>query len=366
MKRIFPVSCAKKRRFPALTVLAAALVLTAAACAATSAGGDVPQSPVQTAAPSADGPENDPEAGESVPEDGGAAAVDYSVAGTVFTYDGVSYDLREQGPLINAITDVRPCGGVIVLYGHVNPNVGVYCIFDTEQRTFVKSLAGANLTWTGDDVTTAVYSFWSDIFDYHENLIASCELGPSEFICGLALEADRLTVAIYGDEGDRTETYRLSAFTNVMGLDGTCAERLAAPYGFYERLYRSGGVPVAESFGFDGEGLANDYILDLDGDGTTELICNCVTGGDGHESVYVYRRNGDLIERGFLPFGDGLELPGWFDWGVNSTSSRYTPGQGFTVSYTTGDGDAADTAELTLTDISAFRFEEYAALPPQG
>lgn len=32
---------------------------------------------------------------------------------------------------------------------------------------------GCNLIWYDDDITTAVYSFWSGVYDYEGNMLAS-------------------------------------------------------------------------------------------------------------------------------------------------------------------------------------------------
>ena len=59
----------------------------------------------------------------------------------------------------------------------------------------------------------------------------------------------------------------------------------------------------AESYGYE----IDDYVIDLDGDGVTELITNCIDDGDDARHVYVYRRKGSVIERG-TPDWDKAEL----------------------------------------------------------
>lgn len=143
----------------------------------------------------------------------------YRTEGTVFTYHGEAYDLTEQNPAVNAITQVRRAGQYYVIEGHVNPNNGVYCVFDTETERFIKTLVGANLTWQGDDLATAVYSFWNEILDYEENTIAVCDLAEGEYIYSLGFDDDGAVLAA------------------IMGTDGTLRE---------ERCPRS-GEPVAQA-----------------------------------------------------------------------------------------------------------------------
>ena len=155
------------------------------------------------------------------------------------------------------------------------------------------------------------------------------------------------------------------SYVEFMGLDCWYAEEETIP-NFIERTYYA-VIPdsdtsfrIAESFGF----TIDDHIADLDGDGVTELVCNCQYGADGHESVYVYRRNGNLIERGYLDLEhkqlDMVMPANWKDWGVNSTSERYNPDTGmFEVRYDTDYG----TETAAVSHLDHFTFEEYARIP---
>ena len=92
-------------------------------------------------------------------------------------------------------------------------------------------------------------------------------------------------------------------------------------------------VSVAESFGFG----IDDHTVDLDGDGVDELVCNCTFGGDGARRVYVYRLNGDTVERGMLD-EECIELSDFFDWGVNAVQEYYDAAAGnFVLEYATKD-----------------------------
>ena len=150
------------------------------------------------------------------------------------------------------------------------------------------------------------------------------------------------------------------SFENLFGLSGyyidTSTDHLITRT-YYVPVENDGGHSIAESFGF----AIDDYIVDLDGDGVTELVCNCQYGGDGHESVYVYRRNGTVIERGWLNW-DASELLDFKDWGVNATRESYDPESGFfMLDYDTNRGDFASRAY----HYKDFTFEEYAQVPKQ-
>ncbi|MBQ3496833.1 MAG: hypothetical protein IJA73_01780 [Oscillospiraceae bacterium] len=117
------------------------------------------------------------------------------------------------------------------------------------------------------------------------------------------------------------------AFFNVLGYDGYVYVDDGGGVGHQLRTYYAvsdnGVFPIAVSFGF---GDAEDYAVDLDGDGITELITNVQYGGDGAQRVYVYRWRGDAIVRGELPT---TMLPASFDdWGANATWSEYVPENG--------------------------------------
>ncbi|MBR0139262.1 MAG: M56 family metallopeptidase, partial [Firmicutes bacterium] len=121
-----------------------------------------------------------------------------------------------------------------------------------------------------------------------------------------------------------------------LGLAGYYTEEEAAPHHYIRRYYVPGIEelgPAAESFGFE----LDDAECDIDGDGTPELICNCVYGGDGVQEAAVYRRRGGVIQRGVINT-ELLMLKDWYNWGAGSIASRWENGR-FTVTYSTANGD---------------------------
>ena len=154
------------------------------------------------------------------------------------------------------------------------------------------------------------------------------------------------------------------SFEDLFGLSGYYVDTSAGLFitrTYYVPAENGGGHSIAQSFGY----AIDDYIVDLDRDGVTELVSNCRYGADGHESVYVYRRNGNLIERGYLNLEHkqlDMVIANWKDRGINSISERYNPDRGmFEVRYDTGN----EWRTATVQHPDHFTFETYAALPEQ-
>ena len=100
--------------------------------------------------------------------DMGDVEPEFSYKGTIFTIDGYDIDIRETVPAANAITDARRVGDWIIVDGHINPNTGTYLfynIYDGMIDNFEYEVDGANLIWQGDDLSTAVYQNYNDIYD---------------------------------------------------------------------------------------------------------------------------------------------------------------------------------------------------------
>ncbi len=136
---------------------------------------------------------------------------EYTFADTTFIYDGAFYDVSTRVPSINAITSVETVGRKLVIECHVGPKNSVYCIFDAERGAFDKDIFGCNLTWHANDISTAVYSFRSDVCSYDGTILKSYALTDGAYIRDLAFSEDNtaLTVTIWGESEDRTDTIKL-------------------------------------------------------------------------------------------------------------------------------------------------------------
>ena len=127
----------------------------------------------------------------------------FAFEGTMFYYDGQSYDVASRVEMANSILSAVPVGKKIVIECHAGPKNGVYCIYDTQSESFEADIFGNHLIWHSDDITTAVYSFWSDVYSYNGNILKSYPLSENEFISDLTFSDDhmKLSVTITSDDG---------------------------------------------------------------------------------------------------------------------------------------------------------------------
>ena len=127
---------------------------------------------------------------------------EFSFEGTTFRYGEHTYDLSSRVEAINSILSDVPVGEKIVVECHVGPKNGAYCIFDTASESFETDILGHHLIWHSDDITTAVYAFWSEVYTYDGSVLKTYDLAENEYISDLAFSDDhmKLNVTIRGDD----------------------------------------------------------------------------------------------------------------------------------------------------------------------
>ena len=139
-----------------------------------------------------------------------SASHDYSYEGTVFTIDGKDMDVREEVPAVNAITDAYEVGDWIILDCHVNPHFGMYEFYNTNSGSFEYDIQGANLTWRDDDLSTAVYSMFNEVYDFWGHPIGWVNEGEVygvKWIDDKTVGAECWIVDEKGNEDEFTEKY---------------------------------------------------------------------------------------------------------------------------------------------------------------
>lgn len=222
---------------------------------------------------------------------------------------------------------------------------------------------------TFGDVSAAIYSMPPEPgFEHVRRAVFECE-GVDYELLARSNGADRVYELLERLVGTAEVMANLNTeygiFTDVLGFN-ECKIKIeeTAPHFFTWYFYTEIDgevVQIAEMFGRFGDDIPKAYSFDLDGDGVNELICNC-TAGDGWQSVIVYRRRGEKVERGCIrdEFYDAL---GALDFGPGAITERYEPGVGFVVGYYSEmpeDGVGERETE-TFADISDdfWHWEEY-------
>lgn len=171
---------------------------------------------------------------------------DAPISGVVFSYNGKYYDLQEREPMVNSLMGETPVGSFIIVEGHIGPDNAYYGVFDTEAKAFVKDIQGSNLTWRDDDISTAAYNLWSEIYDYDGNLLADLDLSESAYISGLSWkDSYHLTAEISSIESEEPNILEITvggkSTPEKIQLNGE-----AIPWNQFP-------IPEAEAFGLTGE-----------------------------------------------------------------------------------------------------------------
>ncbi len=158
---------------------------------------------------------------------------------------------------------------------------------------------------------------------------------------------------------------RENTFTNILGYSGYYVkiEETAPGFIIWKYYAEIDGTEkcIAEVFGYAAPPEPEAYSVDIDGDGTKELICNCLYG-TGAQRVFVYRNQKGVIEQGWLAYdrGNTQLFPNMNDWGANAVNERYNPEKGvFEIEYSVKDEMEMAVTVLPLqTDIQYEVFVE--------
>ena len=139
----------------------------------------------------------------------------------------------------------------------------------------------------------------------------------------------------------------------ALGFENCYCERddEGAPF-YIWNFYNTEGRCLGVQFGYGYETSPKYFIKDLDGDGTSELICDCEFGGDGAQRTYIYRNNNGTIEQGMINEDIMIEKTG--DTGLSAMyyAMHYDEAKGAVIFRHNDETDY----ELTLDDFS---FAEY-------
>ncbi len=127
---------------------------------------------------------------------------------TTIYIDRKSWDFAEQYPSLKGFEDIGTAGNYFVAFGSLGEKNGLYVVFNFVAGTLLKTFPGNNLIWQGNDLSTAVYSYWSDIYALNGTKLAALELASGEEISGLAFAPDGVSIiaTVSGKSGERKVT----------------------------------------------------------------------------------------------------------------------------------------------------------------
>ena len=127
---------------------------------------------------------------------------------TTIYIDRKSWDFAEQYPSLKGFEDIGTAGNYFVAFGRLGEKNDLYVVFNFVAGTLLKTFPGNNLIWQGDDLSTAVYSYRSDVYALNGTKLAALELASGEEISGLAFAPDGVSIiaTVSGKSGERKVT----------------------------------------------------------------------------------------------------------------------------------------------------------------
>lgn len=192
---------------------------------------------------------------------------------TTIYIDRKSWDFAEQYPSLKGFEDIGTAGNYFVAFGSLGEKNDLYVVFNFMAGTLLKTFPGNNLIWQGDDLSTAVYSYWSDVYALNGTKLAALELASGEEISGLAFAPDGVSIiaTVSGKSGERKVTVTREGSAQQTSLtdwtEGDGAERT---------YFAPVGIEGNETF------LATvgvSYRLEQQSDGTSRIAE--ITGAQG-------------------------------------------------------------------------------------
>lgn len=192
---------------------------------------------------------------------------------TTIYIDRKSWDFAEQYPSLKGFEDIGTAGNYFVAFGSLGEKNDLYVVFNFVAGTLLKTFPGNNLIWQGDDLSTAVYSYRSDVYALNGTKLAALDLASGEEISGLAFAPDGVSIiaTVSGKSGERKVTVTREGSAQQTSLtdwtEGDGAERTYfAPAGIEENETFLATVGVS-------------YRLEQQSDGTSRIAE--ITGAEG-------------------------------------------------------------------------------------
>lgn len=192
---------------------------------------------------------------------------------TTVSFGKKSWDFAGQYPSLSGFEGSETVGNYLVVTGRLGKKNDLYVVFNAIDGTLLKTFPGNNLIWQGDDLSTAVYSYWSDIYALNGTKLAALDLTSGEEISGLTFAPDGVSIiaTVSGKSGERKVTITREGSAQQISLtdwiEGDGAERT---------YFAPAGIEGNETF------LATvgvSYRLEQQSDGTSRIAE--ITGAQG-------------------------------------------------------------------------------------
>ena len=243
---------------------------------------------------------------------------------TTIYIDRKSWDFAKQYPSLKGFEDIGTAGNYFVAFGSLGEKNDLYVVFNFVAGTLLKTFPGNNLIWQGDDLSTAVYSYWSDIYALNGTKLAALELASGEEISGLAFAPNGVSIiaTVSGKNGERKVTVTREGSAQQTSLtdwtEGDGAERT---------YFAPVGIEGNETF------LATvgvSYRLEQQSDGTSRIAE--ITGAEGL-TLPRYRRGwvsvdekADVLDAVIADDGKSADVTVQYYASLGSGYQTYTAG----------------------------------------
>ena len=243
---------------------------------------------------------------------------------TTVSFGKKSWDFAGQYPSLSGFEGSETVGNYLVVTGRLGKKNDLYVVFNAIDGTLLKTFPGNNLIWQGDDLSAAVYSYWSDVYALNGTKLAALELASGEEISGLAFAADGVSIiaTVSSKSGERKVTVTREGSAQQTSLtdwtEGDGAERT---------YFAPVGIEGNETF------LATvgvSYRLEQQSDGTSRIAE--ITGAEGL-TLPRYRRGwvsvdekADVLDAVIADDGKSADVTVQYYASLGSGYQTYTAG----------------------------------------
>lgn len=243
---------------------------------------------------------------------------------TTVSFGKKSWDFAGQYPSLSGFEGSETVGNYLVVTGRLGKKNDLYVVFNAIDGTLLKTFPGNNLIWQGDDLSAAVYSYWSDVYALNGTKLAALDLASGEEISGLAFAADGVSIiaTVSGKSGERKVTVTREGSAQQTSLtdwtEGDGAERT---------YFAPVGIEGNETF------LATvgvSYRLEQQSDGTSRIAE--ITGAEGL-TLPRYRRGwvsvdekADVLDAAIADDGKSADVTVQYYASLGSGYQTYTAG----------------------------------------